>query len=732
MWELIICVCLPMLLVGVVAARDEKYDLRLRLRAGQSWGFEQVFEGRQQSQMSAERQMPMSCAQSLRSVRKGNITVLAASEGVPAAIRVSFDPACATTLAQMGPEQSVPYPFAGRAVTVRRQADGRITNEIEGGMGSVVDMAAQQELGAYLYTNEGRPDHPVAVGEQWEPDLPQARRTYQLSGPDQVTGVSELVSVATINGQRAAEVRLCLRIVKHQGEMVMTEETKGSIWLDLESGRLVQSQLHGVSRGEGIVLMPGPFGAPVRTSIANAGQTQMRLTTGPDSSAGERVVERLRVGAGAPNEREAEAPAGYVVAATTAAGKRLATNKSAAPSLLAALVATLTDLAGWFDARLEAVSACVDARQQQWAGAPFTARLKGRPVKGLVVCTAGQQGGADISVTYCQADAPALEWSKLTAGAAAADATAPTVPMSVYCFPDGTGSIQLPAGWRTAEQTAAHGVRVEGPAGQIIGLDRGLSITTPDSPLAQRPWGFLPQTQQMLVAPFTGPVEAMQNLFPQFSQSSEGNGGPAIELEGLLEAPRPATPVRPNGQAAEVYFAFTKRAGGTASRYRSRAAIETFPLAPGTWMYHVRWELAAPDGVFDRDWPVMVAIARSYQVNPAAIRQASAQAVAELNARFQAGQRMVRTMQRNFEVSQQSIASTQQVFDGCLQSLQSGSDMRSFAGADFAEAIRGERTVMDTLTGERGMAALGNVDDIVEELNRADPGRYIQIPLRYE
>ena len=46
--------------------------------------------------------------------------------------------------------------------------------------------------------------------------------------------------------------------------------------------------------------------------------------------------------------------------------------------------------------------------------------------------------------------------------------------------------------------------------------------------------------------------------------------------------------------------------------------------------------------------------------------------------------------------------------------------------------IRGYRTVEDTRTGDRTSVDLGNVRDIVDELNQGDPGRYKEIPLRDE
>jgi hypothetical protein len=56
-----------------------------------------------------------------------------------------------------------------------------------------------------------------------------------------------------------------------------------------------------------------------------------------------------------------------------------------------------------------------------------------------------------------------------------------SMPTHEYRFPDGTGSIQLPEGWKTSAQTTIHGVRIEGPAEQIVSLGVNFKINTPDS-----------------------------------------------------------------------------------------------------------------------------------------------------------------------------------------------------------------------------------------------------------
>ncbi len=64
-----------------------------------------------------------------------------------------------------------------------------------------------------------------------------------------------------------------------------------------------------------------------------------------------------------------------------------------------------------------------------------------------------------------------------------------------------------------------------------------------------------------------------------------------------------------------------------------------------------------------------------------------------------------------------------------MQQQQLESD-KSFADVD--EGIRGYRKVYDTQTGEEADVNLGDVNGVVNSLNEADPGRYVQVPLRDE
>lgn len=418
-------------------------------------------------------------------------------------------------------------------------------------------------------------------------------------------------------------------------------------------------------------------------------------------------------------------PPEYKVAAETESGRRLVAHKTGARTVPAALQSVLLDLSGQFDARPLAHGAFIDSRNRRWGGMQFEAAVKGRPLKGLILCSMGE-AGADVAVAYCRADAPPSEWAKLQ-GEVAGSPTGSVRSMREHRFPDGTGSVLLPDGWQTTAQTAIHGVHIRGPAGQLVTIGQSVSVCTPDSIAVQtqlsleaqaRQMGFPPpKPMEILVAPFTGPVEAVENLLPQLSKMSQRKGGPALRLEKILEPPVPVKANLPNGRAASLCYSITRTTQGRPVLYRCRAELETWLIGQGAWS--IIWtELAAPDMTFDRDLPVMSAIVQSFKTDPGAMQRETGRAIAAANQRFAAYQR--------------AHATQVQAFDDYFQSQQRNSLIRDRVAIDFDEVIRGVRTVEDARTGERHSVDLGNVKEIVDELNRPEPGRFIEIPLRDE
>jgi hypothetical protein len=303
------------------------------------------------------------------------------------------------------------------------------------------------------------------------------------------------------------------------------------------------------------------------------------------------------------------------------------------------------------------------------------------------------------------------------------------VKMEAYSFPDGTGSVGLPDGWKTSAPTCIHGVPIQGPDGQRVTIGKNFNVCTPDSFAVQTQLQLIARAKQMglrpppplkiFVAPYSGPVDALKNVFPQLNQMSRLAGGPGVALDKIMES-KAIKPNISNGQAAVVYYAFTRITPGQAAPCRALARMETYQVGgprSGTWAIY--WtELSAPDATFDKDLPVMLAIVFSLKEDPRAIQTAVNQAIAADN--------------RFTDAVLRANAQRQRAFDDYLKDVQHNQLIRNRSVDDFDEVIRGVRTVKDTQTDERRSVDLGNVHGIVDELNKGNPGRYVQIPLRDE
>ena len=114
----------------------------------------------------------------------------------------------------------------------------------------------------------------------------------------------------------------------------------------------------------------------------------------------------------------------------------------------------------------------------------------------------------------------------------------------------------------------------------------------------------------------------------------------------------------------------------------------------------------------------MLAIIASLRENAAVIQAKSQQNMEQQN--------------RWFAAQQKSHHELMAAYDSYNKAQATNSTIRSRANDDFIEVIRGYRSVEDTRTGEKQSVDLGNVDNIVDSLNHADPGRYKQVPLRDE
>jgi hypothetical protein len=499
------------------------------------------------------------------------------------------------------------------------------------------------------------------------------------------------------------------------------------------------------SDGQGIagtfVANGHPFGFQATLSGQSltlvTGATTYHLAKLPDSANPLAVSPTPGTDAGAPAASSAagnngdvpgDVPQGYTVAASTESGRVMLASKPPFGSLAAALQATMPELAHYFDGRPKIIRGYQDTKDPNHGGVSFTATLKGQPVNGLVACKLTAQASA-ITVVYCKAGATAADWAKLRSGptqatAEGAPAAAP-VALHPYQFPDGTGVIGLADGWTTNARSCNGQVVITGPANQAITMGFVVNVVTPDSMAVRRNQQFNQQAQRMggrprplgaFISPFGDPVQVWQNVAQQLSQMNQNNGRPTLTLDHVTEL-RPAKSLSPRGRAVFANYGVTLSANGQQIHRLALAQLEVNPITNDSFKFGLL-SLAAPDATYKQDLPTMIAIANSLQENAAVFAQQTRTTIDGMNQRFAAQQAAQRKVEAANDEHNQDVAQNQLI------------TQRSNDNED--EIIRGVRTVQDTQTGEKTSVDLGNVDQVVDNLNATDPGRYKEIPLRDE
>jgi len=324
----------------------------------------------------------------------------------------------------------------------------------------------------------------------------------------------------------------------------------------------------------------------------------------------------------------------------------------------------------------------------------------------------------------------------------------------VYQFPDGTGSITLPEGWRTQAQSAMTPVAIGGPNNESVWIGNSIIVSTPDSPMVQTMQRNQQMMQQMggnppppppiIIATFSDPLQAITDITPQISKITVSKGGQPVRLDKVISSEEAKT-MLPGGKAAMLNCAVTRTIDGKEVPFRNMQQVQMALMNNGTWMF-ISTGYTAPADTFDRDSAVMKGIIQSEQLNSEVVaqrqQQQAQQNMAMIRQQGEANSRMLQQQheqymqqqQQRFEAGQAQHAEQTAEYDRHNQQFRDDQLQKSRNNADFVETIRGTRTIYDTQTGESATANLTSAGAVVDDLNKAtlDPNRFVQIPLRDE
>ena len=386
----------------------------------------------------------------------------------------------------------------------------------------------------------------------------------------------------------------------------------------------------------------------------------------------------------------------YPILAHTQVGLTLLGQHPQATSSRNVLKVTVGELSGHFEGGIKLTGNFKD-KDDHATIASFTARFKGVAVKGVIFASIGSKGGT-AALLFDAVDAPASNFSQLAAALPNSE-----VKWNDAQIPDGTGSMRLPSDWKITGCGGNGSVATAGPEGQTVVLSMMLTYITPQAAADYRQMQLNAGNPQPLppnfpVLPYTDPVKACENVLAMLNREAAACGEPKVETQILESAPIEET----NGQSAIVHVLSTIDDGKTVTRRHSFGLSTVMPLPNGHWMYYTSY-VAAPEGIYQRDLDSMLEIWSSWKVNAAVTYERMRKAAKSMNA----------------------------ISEMIVKSHESSGMVVDHACADFDETIRGFRRVEDTFIDDHGDANLGNVDKVVEELNKqAGYQRYIEVPLR--
>jgi len=394
----------------------------------------------------------------------------------------------------------------------------------------------------------------------------------------------------------------------------------------------------------------------------------------------------LAATAGAAPLPERTPPTGFTSINGAGGGRTLAgTFTGNARSAAAVLGGMLGGLRGYFDGP-PAVSSAVGDPRDRSVMAFFDARLQNTPVRGAIMVQLNDGGGGAVAVIF---DRPAdiarsfRPMARQLAGAPGPGGPAPRpVALQQQTTPDGKAAIGVPSGWRISGWGNG-AVDVAGPEGQMV--DVGIYLPIFSAPTYGGPIPgavYLP----FIADPATA-VRAVSEVQARQAMAKGGQG--ATDIQVVERVPTPP----PMGAGQAAYMFVRTRIGGRP--YLHFALVNTAVIDQRSWAYYYS-TVAAPDGIFQRDFATMLNVWRSWSLNQQMLRDRMQDAANK--------------MRETGEILRSAARGQSEAFD------------RANKGFDYY--IRGVEVLEHTPSGARG-----NFDrDYADAVVRADPTKYRLVP----
>jgi hypothetical protein len=380
-------------------------------------------------------------------------------------------------------------------------------------------------------------------------------------------------------------------------------------------------------------------------------------------------------------------PSGFASVNGPAGGRTLAgTFTGNARSAAAVLGGMLGALRGYFDGA-PAVSGAVGDPADRGIMAFFDARLQGTPVRGAAIVQLNDGGGGGVAILFDRPADLARSFPAMARqlGGIQVPGGGPAqrpVALQQQTTPDGKAAIGVPSGWRISGYGNG-AVDVAGPQGQQV--DVGIYL-----PIMVRPTFVGPVAGAIYLPYMADPAAAVPVVSRALSQQTVARGGQGTTNVEVLE--RYNTPP-PTGAGQAAYLFARSRIGGRP--YYHFALVNTAPIDANSWAYYYS-TVAAPDGIFQRDFALMLNVWRSWSLNQQMLRDRLQDAATK--------------MRQTGEILRSAARGQSEAYDR--------------ANKGFSYYLRGVEVLEHSPSGARG-----NFDrDYADAVVKADPTKFRLVP----
>jgi hypothetical protein len=406
------------------------------------------------------------------------------------------------------------------------------------------------------------------------------------------------------------------------------------------------------------------------------------------------LIVLLTVGAALPSAvvraaplPERTPPASFASVNGASGGRTLAgTFTGNARSAAAVLGGVLGALRTYFDGP-PVVSGAVGDPRDRGIMAFFDARLQGAPVRGVAMVQLNDGGGGGVAVIFDRPGAIERSFTSMArqlngVRVPAGGEGARPMALQQQATPDGKAAIGVPPGWRISGWGNG-AVDVAGPQGQLV--DVGIYL-----PIFSGPTYGGPVPGAVYLPFIADPATAVRAVSEAQSRQSVAKGGPAVTDVEVLER----VPTQPPTGAGQAAYLFARSRIGGRPHFHF-ALVNTAPIDNRSWAYYYS-TVAAPDGVFQRDFALMLRVWHSWSLNQQMLRDRMQDAANK--------------MRQTGEILRSAARGQSEAFD------------RANKGFDYY--IRGVEVLEHGPTGARGTFDRAFADSVV----KADPTKFRLVP----